>query len=918
MTDPIIGREDELDSVRVFFSSARGGPAALLLEGDAGIGKTTLWAAGMAAAGAEPNRRILRARPAEAETAMSFAGLADLLVDVLDAALAELPAPQRHALEVALLLEPGGPRAPDHRAVGAGFLGAVRALACDGPLLVAIDDVQWLDPPSAAAVAFALRRLTDERVDFLLAQRLAPEAPLALGLDRPPAELELLRVRVEALSFAALQRLLRSRLGASFPRPALRRIHETSGGNPFFALELGRALGQAEGLEPGEPLPVPDELRLLVRRRLAGLPAATADALLAAALMVQPTLARLEAALGAQPGSALEPAVDAHVVRLDGERLRFTHPLLASGLVEGVDLQTRRALHRRLAEIAADPEERARHLALGAEGPDESIAATLADTAVLAAARGAPQAAADLAERAARLTPPGLEEERAGRMADAGWHTWQAGDAPRARALLEEALAECPSGAVRARALDKLVRLEVQTGDRRAVPALYRAALAEAGQDLQLRADLEEILGWGLLLLREDLPAAARHGRSAVALAERIEDPALLSEALSVQAQSEFLLGGGLPSAPMERALALQWSDPAERAMRHPKIHSALLLQCADRFDEARELLEEMRRRALVRGDESALPWISMRLSNVELFAGSWERSLEHAEVGHDHGGQESLLLCTLAVVAAHLGREAEARAALEQALPRCEALGDGVGSRQGRWALGHLALSLGDAEHAERVLGELWRDSLTAGIVEPGENRYLLDLAEALVALGRLDEADEIAAELERRGSELARPAVLAVAAHCRGVVACARDELDRGLRELEHALVFHDRVTLPFHRARTLLALGAAQRRSRRRRDARATLEHARAALEELGASLWVPRAADELARIGGRAPSDGQLTPSEQRVADLVAEGRTNREVAAALVVTERTVETHLSHIYRKLGVRSRTELSRRGTS
>ena len=254
MTDPIIGREDELDSVRVFFSSVRDGPAALLLEGDAGIGKTTLWAAGVTAAGAEPNRRVLRARPAEAETAMSFAGLSDLLVDVLDAALAELPAPQRHALEVALLLEPGGPRPPDHRAVGAGFLGAVRALACDGPLLVAIDDVQWLDPPSAAAVAFALRRLTDERVDFLLAQRLEPEALPALGLDRPPAELELLRVRLEALSFAALQRLLRGRLGASFTRPALRRIHETSGGNPFFALELGRALGELGRLEPGDPL----------------------------------------------------------------------------------------------------------------------------------------------------------------------------------------------------------------------------------------------------------------------------------------------------------------------------------------------------------------------------------------------------------------------------------------------------------------------------------------------------------------------------------------------------------------------------------------------------------------------------------------------------------------------------------------
>src|SRR5918999_1892628 len=195
MADPLIGRDEELNAVGAFLSTSRDGPALVLLEGEAGIGKTTLWEAVIAAEG--PRRQVLRARPAEAETALSFAGLSDLLAAVLDAALPGLPAPQRRALEVALLLEPGSERPPEHRAVAAGFLGAVRALALVHHVLVAIDDVQWLDGPSATALAFTLRRLEGVRVDFLLTERVEAGAPRALGLDRPPPELEFERVGIE-------------------------------------------------------------------------------------------------------------------------------------------------------------------------------------------------------------------------------------------------------------------------------------------------------------------------------------------------------------------------------------------------------------------------------------------------------------------------------------------------------------------------------------------------------------------------------------------------------------------------------------------------------------------------------------------------------------------------------------------------
>ena len=922
MADSLIGRNEELNAVRAFLSTHREGPAVVMLEGEAGIGKTTLWEAVIAAE--QPERQVLRARPAEAEMALSFAGLSDLLGGVLEQALSGLPPPQRRALEVALLLESEDERTPEHRAVAAGFRGALRALAETDRLLVAIDDVQWLDSSSAAALAFTLRRLESAGVDFVFTQRIEPGVPPALGLDRATPELEIERVRIEPLSAAAVQRLLHIHLGATFPRPVLRRIHETSGGNPFFALELARALERVEPPAPGEPLPVPGKLHELVEHRLAGLPDETTQALLAAALLGQPSLARLEAAVGPDAANALQPAVAAHVARIERERVHFSHPLLASGLVEATDGRARRTLHRRLAEVAEEPEERARHLALASEGPDESVAAALEDAAASVARRGAPEAAAEFAERAFRLTPTSLAAQRGERAAAAGWHAWQAGDGRRGRELIQEAADISPSGPKRARVLDKLFRLELQTGNTRRVLELFQAALREAGDEPVSRAALHEIVAWAFLLLREDMRAAAHHGRLAVELAEQVDDPAQLSDALAVQAQAEFFLGGGLPSPAMERALAIRWDDLSERAMRNPHLHWSLLLQCADRLEEARVHLEDAHRHALSKGDESALPWIKMRLSNLELQAGDWQAAYAYADGGYADAvqtGQDAqgvTLLCARAVVDAHLGRVEEALLAAERGLGQAEGYGDGVGVRNARWALGHLALSAGDAAQAERVLGALWRDSQAAGIVEPGENRYLGELAEALVTLGRLDEADQVAADLEQRGTELDRPAVLAVAARCRGLVACARGDVDRGLGELEDALTRHEEVKLPFQQARTLLALGTAQRQAVQRRKARGTLEASRDSFGQLGAALWERRAEDELGRVGGRAAAPDGLTPSELRVANLVAEGRTNREVAAALVVTERTVETHLTHIYRKLGVRSRTELARRPLS
>ena len=436
MASEIIGREAELAKLGRFVDGADGVPATLLMEGEPGIGKTVLWMAAVELARAR-DLRVLTAIAATADTRLSFAALADLLEPVLGVVLSSLPPPQRRALEVALLLEEAEGSPPDHRAVAFAFLSAVRALSREGPVLVAIDDVQWLDRPSALTVEFALRRLRDEPVLFLLTLRAGEEQPPP-GLERALRQRTLRRIAIGALSLGAVHRLLKDALDLVLSRPKLRRIHELSGGNPLFALELGRAVQRgAIRLEPGEPLP--GSLAAAVHDRLMSLPPQSRAALLAASAMSQPTLELVERASDGRAADQLAPALEAHVIELDRNRIRFTHPLLASGIYAEAAPAELHGLHRRLAELVRDPEERARHRALGAEGPDEDVASELERAARHARSRGAFVSSAELAELARRLTPAERKQ---------GWHrrtvagavsAWEAGDTERARELFNEA-----------------------------------------------------------------------------------------------------------------------------------------------------------------------------------------------------------------------------------------------------------------------------------------------------------------------------------------------------------------------------------------------------------------------------------------------------------------------------------------------
>ena len=339
-------------------------------------------------------------------------------------------------------------------------------LARDNPLLVAVDDVQWLDAPSQRLLEFAGRRLGQTSVAFFIARRLSERTGAPLELDRDFEE-RLTVVHVGPLSLGALHRMLSERLGAAFPRPLLRRIHEASGGNPYFALEIGRLTSELPDFDPSGPLPVPQDLARLLGIRLARLSANVREVAVAAAMLHNPSVPLLERVLGRDLEAAIQELVTARVLELDADRIGFTHPLLAATAYGSAGPDELRALHRRIAEAVDSVEEQARHLALGTDAPDPEIAGALDEAALAARARGAPATAAELAEEAVRLTPAGLPGETLQRTVDSAGHHFEAGDPRRARRLLDDAVAAAPRGSGRAGALWRLARVHVFEADHR-------------------------------------------------------------------------------------------------------------------------------------------------------------------------------------------------------------------------------------------------------------------------------------------------------------------------------------------------------------------------------------------------------------------------------------------------------------------
>jgi DNA-binding CsgD family transcriptional regulator len=900
----LVGREEELGAIVRLLDAPELLPRAAVMRGEAGIGKTTVWLAGIDTAAAR-GYRILSARPSEAETQFSFAGLTDLLGSAAGDVLPELPPIQRRALKGALLLGESE-ISLDDRAVAAAFLGALRLLARDSPLCLAVDDVQWLDAASLVALRYALARLDEDPVAALLAVR----GDLPAWLRRAvPAE-GLQTVDFGGLSLGATHELLHAHLGATFARPTLIRLWETSRGNPFFALELASALQRRGGaLAPGEEFPIPSDLDGLLHERIGGLGAAALAVARAAAAIADPTAALVESAVGRRSEIGLAETLAAQILELDGERLRFTHPLLGSAVAARQTPSQRRSLHARLAKIVPTAEERARHLAHATAEPSREVASILEEAARSAHARGAPAAAAELAEQALRLTPPADAADARRRLFLAADRHDVAGDTDRAISMLERARDEASAGVKRAAVLVQLA--DVQDDPRAMVP-LYRQALAEAQGDATLEATTHTSLA-NVMIWSDGAERGAAHAQLAVHAASRTDDVEVRCRALAADGDWQFRAGRGLPRAQMDDAVTLERSLTSWPLDRGPTDLLSRQLVWVDDLDPARKLLRELRDAHRTRNDADGEATATWWLGLLEWRAGNWEeaeRSAAHSfyirtQLGRVMPGDGF----PGAVIAAHRGQIVDARVQAQRDMAEAEAMGIRISVSGSRWVLGFVDLSLADANTALSHLRRSY-ELRNAFMLEPAQRLELGDLLEALIATEELDEAESVLATWEPRAA--AEP--LAILARCRALLLAARGDLQGALTRFEEALAEHARSTAPFHHARTLLALGRTQRRAKKRGVARATLEGALAAFESLGAPLWAEQARAELARIGGRAPSRDELTEAESRIATLVADGRTNREVAAALFLTVHSVETALTRIYRKLGVRSRAELAR----
>jgi DNA-binding CsgD family transcriptional regulator len=901
------GRDVELAVVERFLADIAVAPAALLVEGEPGIGKTTVWAAAVEAAEAR-GIRVLRASAAETEVQLSYATLADLVGDAFEETRRTLPPVQQRALAAALLrIETDEPAQP--RTIATAFVGVLASLAETDVVLVAIDDVQWLDPASAGALAFAARRLP-RRVGLLFTRRSAIGELAPLGLERALPEGRLERITPRPLSLEALHHVLRDRLGSAPPRPALVKLVEASGGNPFLALEIARALGDDWSVvaERGA-LPVPRDLQAIAHERVERLSARGRHVSVVAAALSRPTRDLIVRAVAPEDddASGLLEAEEAGVLTVEAERVRFTHPLLASAIYGAASAERRRQLHERLAEVVSDPEERAHHLALSTTEPNEAVAAELERAGARAATRGAQEAAAGLYSGACRLTPDGLSEERAGRELGQATALRALGDLDGSRALAE-AVVERASGPLQARALLLLGDIAWIVGDSGSLDLLERALEAAEGDSsllAQIHAKLVNVS------VAADPAGLLRRARAAAETIDPERDPAPAASVYLDLVWAESLRGNG-----EQRELLERWRACEARAGPDaPRALFALIyFVVVDDYEEARARFAVEERWYRERGEDV---WAAERLAHIsraELLAGDWdaaERGIEEAcetIARLEVPGPWAAMFRVRALVDAHRGR-------VERALATFRAERPGI-----PWweAIGLSLLAV--AEHATGNHAEVDR-ALTRmhGLMDSmGIRDFLPDRSEpfhieSLVALGEVERARDVLARLEERARTFPRLWTTVGLPRARALVLAGEGDVTGALEALDE-LDLDAGAKLPFELGRALLVRGRLQRRAKQKRTAADTLREALAIFERLGAPVWEAQTRAELDRVGLRRSPD-ELTATERRVAELAAEGLTNREVASKAFMSPKTVQANLTRVYRKLGISSRAELGAR---
>jgi DNA-binding NarL/FixJ family response regulator len=890
----VVGRDAELERVHAFVAGVSSGPRALVIRGEPGIGKTTLWHAAL-----ERCRRagftILSARPGEEEMPLALGGLIDLF--------------ERVAPDVRAWREE-----PDAFSRARAVLESLRRVAERAPSVVAIDDVQWLDEGTAHALRYALRRLESLPVGVLATARPGGHDPLRLSSALESGRID--TIPLGPLGLDALRRVVAA-VVSSISRPALRRIHEVSGGNPLYAIELARGLeGEDRSGGPGEPLALPDSLQAAIARRLEAVPAELIPLLEAVSALGVGALGALREVMGdADVEGQLAQAERHGLLVLDEDlQARFSHPLIGSAVYGRIGPLPRRALHRRLADLAMDPDVRARHLAMSTDDPDRDAAALLEAAADRAHDRGSSDLAAEFAGHSLRLTPLDDPEAARRRALAEIVHLAAAGEASRARALAERLVARTPPGPARAEVLVQWFRVgndDLAEGD-----DLLARAVKEAGEDDRLRGRVLDILGWLRGAYRGDLRSGIECAREAVTLATRVGDPDLELLASGHLGHLAALAGAPMPEL-MDRALALSERVGPPRLGGGPRAWRAKQLLWSGDIGTARSLF----RGALTAGEGNELerPHRLYDLALLECAAGNLAEAEDlvrkgvEAALDAEDPDAEWWLCYPLALVQSWLGRSDDARATAARLIEWGDRRGGLPGTARARSVLGILALSEDDAAGAARELSA-GTDALDRwGLGHPGALPVLPDAVEALARSGDLPAAASLQGRLEEQAAALDQPWTWAAVERCRGVLSLAAGEPDAAVARLESSAAAFDSLGFRPDAARAVLGRGRALLRSGRRTAAADALADARGRFEAMGAALWEARAAEELERAApGR--TTGTLTSTERRVASLVGRGMKNREIAAALFMGVATVEAHLTRIYRKLDIRSRSDLAR----
>ena len=933
MTQVIAGRAAEIGILDGFLADRGDEPRSLLIEGEPGIGKTTLLRAVLDRA-AERQYAVALCQPTRSEMDLSYVGLVGLLEGIGTEVLDALAPPQARVLRTITRVEESG-EPVDRLSLSLATVAAVGVAASVRPLLVAVDDAQWLDPPTARTLAFLVRRLTGTRTRFVLVRTLGVSLvprgggrPLAddeaidwqVELDRAMPEGRHQRIALGPVGPSDLSRILRRVLGWSPSWPRVVRIAELSEGNPLHALELTRAFGavrSSDGLEG----PLPDSVLELARSRIAGLPDRVRGAVELASVPRDPRpslLGRLDPA-SLDLRESLEVAARQGIVTVDAERVRFTHPILAAAAYGSIPAARRRDLHRAMAMLSDNLEERARHLATAAEEPDQQVAVALEGAAEQAWRRGAPDAAADLLRQACRLTPPEDAEALALRRTAYGRLLHSAGDAPAAVAELESLVASLPPGLLRAGALFHLMYVARLSGSlERAVEHGVQAATEAAGDPL-LQAEVLELLS---RISDNDVAGKLEAARRATEAVDRVAhpEPEVVFQVRAALVEAEFYAGLGI------HLHHLEGLDPGARP-RFPPVRTAShgedlvgrLLAYDGHVDEGVALLRGMYDRASVE-NRSILPAILGWMAEAQLVAGRFTSALEltreSVERAEETGGTGGLPweLGFQAVTLARLGLLDQAETTARQVLDGTGAHpAAGLDGAPARLALGIAALSRGDLERAVAELRTLDEMKRGAGIREPRMCAHVGDFIDALVAAGELDEAADVLTRLDEEAATSGGRWSMSVAARGRAIVLAARGDVEAAAGCAERSLELLQGLPMPFERARTLLLLGRLRRRRREKGLARAALHEALAIFEELHTPSWAERVRAELSRIPDHR-SAGGLTPTEERIALLAADGLTNRQIAERTFLSPKTVEVNLTRIYRKLGVRRAALASR----